>query len=805
MWKFLYKTLLLFLILAMLGIIGGIGAFWYFGRDLPDYQQLASYDPPVVTRIHAGNGQMFAEYATQKRVFVPIESIPKKVIDTFLAVEDKNFFSHIGLDWLGLLRAAAHNGIGYLTGKKSVMGGSTITQQVAKNFLLHRKKTLIRKIQEAILAIRIEKAYSKKKILELYLNEIYFGAGSYGVAAAALEYFGKSLEELDPSEIAFLAILPKAPNNYNPKRHPQAALARRNWGVARMLEEGLLSRAEAISAKQSPIVLRAPQRDFVTAQYFVEDVRRFLKSRYGDDTLYKGGLAVHTTLDPALQKFADQSLKEGLIAYDHRHGWHGTLTHMAVEKWREAAPTLKKPTGSDPWVLAIVTDLSPTEVLIETQDFKTGHIPFESMRWARKHQRNEKGYPYLGPELTSPSDILNLGDVILVAERATPTDPTLFTLEQMPLIEGALVALDPHTGRVLALSGGYSYERSEYNRATQANRQAGSAFKPFTYLAAMEEIYTPVSLLLDAPFVMEMSPTLGYWAPKNIEKRFFGTNTLRTAIEKSFNATVVRVAHEIGMEKIRDVARKFGIYDDLPLYLSTVLGSEETTLLQFTAAYAMLVNGGKFIRPYPVERIQDRHGKQIYQHETRACPECQDQPWDNQEPPTLPDTREQIIEPLTAYQMVSILEGAAQRGTGRKGQPKGQIVGLKTGTSNDYKDTWAIGFSRDLVVGVFVGFDNPKSLGRYNTGGSVAGPIFKSFMEKALENTPSTPFRVPEKAKFIRINRLTGVKATSKDKDTILEVFKPNQEPNTPSAAQEIGKGGEDNSPLPHATVSGIY
>lgn len=811
--SFIYILLLTFL----LGGLSILGIFFFFGKGLPDYSKLADYDPPVITRIYAGDGRLFAEYATEKRIFVPIEAIPEKVQLAFIAAEDKSFYDHVGIDFMGILRAATHNIISFVKGSGGLMGGSTITQQVAKNFLLHSKKTFSRKIKEAILTLRIERAFTKQKILELYLNEIYLGRGAYGVASAALQYFNKSLNELTDAEIAFLAALPKAPNNYNPRRFPKAALNRRNWVIVRMLEEGVITREEARAAKHSPIKLeRRAIENTVDAAFFAEDVRRFLMKQYGQNVLYEGGLAVHTTLDSRLQQIADESLRQGIIAYDHKHGWHGRLGKIPLTDWPMYLKGFQKPAGIAPWTMAVVLKTTPHFVEVGLENGKTGYIPFETMRWARTHNRTKKGAPYLGPELKHPHDILKPGDVILVQQEAhfyNPTkaevdiewpEGTFCTLQQIPLVNGALVALDPNTGRILAMAGGFTYKRSQFNRATQALRQAGSTFKPFTYLAALEEGYSPASLLLDAPFVMDMGKDQGVWAPRNIEKRSFGTNTLRRAIEKSFNLTPVRLAHQIGMDKIQELSKRLGIYENLPPYLATVLGSEETTLLAFTAAYGTFVNGGKKIDPHFIDRIQDRHGKTIFKFDKRVCIACNKNTVaaTDSSPPYLPDPRAQLIDPIHAYQMTSMLEGAVERGTAKRSRVDGATLGAKTGTSNDYKDVWTIGFSQDLLVGVYLGFDSPKSMGRYNTGGSVAAPVFKSFMKAALKGKPDQPFRIPPNTQFRHVHKETGKFVSARHKRAFLEAFHPEQ-----LSTQKNLTTGENimHQALSNDTLGGIY
>jgi penicillin-binding protein 1A len=793
--RFITNFIYLTCILTLLGALGIMGLFYFFGKDLPDYSQLKKYNPPVLTRLYAADGELFAEYAKEKRIFVPVSFIPKHIIQTFLVVEDEHFYDHFGLSIPGILRALINNIKNKLTGSKGIMGGSTITQQVAKNFLLTNDKTYQRKIKEAILSIRIERALSKNRILELYLNEIFFGSRSYGIAAAALNYFNKPLDKLTVAEAAFLAALPKAPNNYNPKRYKKAALARRNWVISRMLEEKLISQEQALEAQNQDITLKPHiHKTIIHAPYFAEEVRRSLAQKYGLNTLYEEGLAVHTTLNSKYQRLADEALRNGIIAFDRKKGWRGPLKNISLQNWSYYLGKFPKPSGTPGWYLATVLNTHTEYAQIGFKNGQKGIIQLKDLQWARKNIPLAKGST-LGPKIKSPDQVLKPGDIILVSLK--DKDKMTFSLQQLPEVNGALVVLDPHTGKVLALSGGFSFDKSQFNRATQAWRQTGSAFKPFTYLAAFEQGYTPTSLILDAPFVYDAGPGQALWKPQNIEKRFFGTNTLRVALEKSMNASIVRLAHTIGMDPIISVARRFGIYKNLPPYLSAVLGSEETTLLQFTAAYGMLANGGKKITPYMIDLIQDRTGKIIFKQDKRTCSSCKKISCKDAFPPELKECYQTVTDPISAYQIVSILEGASKHGTGRRGRPKNHIVGIKTGTSNDYKDTWTIGFSKDLVVGIYIGYDQPRSLGRYNTGGSVASPVFKEFMEKALKGQPPQPFKVPQNAYFALVNRKTGRRTTKKDKEAVLEAFKPGQTPNE--------KNKEKSSILSNDLVSGIY
>ncbi len=783
------RLMLGLLSLAFLGAIaaaaGIAGGLHYYGRDLPDHKQLANYEPAISTRIYAGDGRLITEYAVQKRVFVPVEAIPQLLSDAFISAEDQNFYRHPGIDFQGLLRATLTNVRNLGSGRRPE-GASTITQQVAKNFLLTNEVSIERKIKEAILSFRIERAFSKDHILELYLNEIYLGGGSYGVAAAAMNYFNKSLDQLSIGEMAFLAALPKAPNNYNPYRRPDAAKGRRDWVIGRMQEDGRITREEAEQAWAEPLVVRPPEATQIVAEgaYFAEDVRRELQQRYGDNMLYKGGLAVRTSLEPRLQGIATRVMRDGLMDYDRRHGWRGPVAHIdGADDWARKLGDIARPAGSLPeWEMAVVLEVQPQRARIGLRG-RAGHIAFDDTKWARQWLEHQR----LGAAPKSMADVVKVGDVVLVQEApakdgvqpaATTPDgePGRFLLRQVPAVNGALVAMDPHTGRVLAMVGGFSLEASEFNRATQAWRQTGSSFKPFVYLSALENGYTPSSIILDAPVEFDQGPGLPKWRPKNYSGEFYGPSTLRTGIEKSRNLMTVRLAHAVGMDKVADVARRFGIYDSMPPLLSYSLGAGETTVMRLTTAYAQIVNGGKKITPTLIDRIQDRNGQTIFRHDSRDCPECRDVFWSDQTVPAVKDAREQVTDPVTAYQMTSILEGAVLRGTGRRVAELGIPLAGKTGTSNDAYDTWFMGFSPDLVVGVFVGFDEPKTLGPKETGSSVAAPIFKDFMGAALDGK-ATPFRIPPGVQLMRVDHETGQPAMPGSRNLILEAFKPGQSP----------------------------
>ena len=794
------RILAILFCLSMLGIfVAGAAVVWVFyefGRELPDYRQLANYEPAVMSRVYAGDGRIVEEYAIEGRVFVPFSAIPKRVVSAFISAEDKTFYSHPGLDFFGIARAVLTNVEAQFNDRRMV-GASTITQQVAKNFLLTNEYSFDRKVKEAILALRIERAFDKDHILELYLNEIYLGFGSYGVAAAAMNYFNKSLDELTLSESAFLAGLPKAPNNYHPIRLSKAAHDRRDYVVNRMLEDKHISSDDAVTAKGERITVRRRQEtEFVAGgEYFAEEVRRHLIDQFGSDSLYRGGLAVRTSLDPKLQGIADRVLRAGLIAYDRRHGWRGPLARMPVGAgWSDRLKSFVQPAGSlEKWKIAVVRRLDEDIASIIFKNSSSGTIPLAEVKWARQWQPDQKR----GASIKRMDQVLMEGDIIYVEEvifgeeeEAYPSET--YTLRQIPDVGGAIVALDPHTGRVSAITGGYSYAMSEFNRATQAMRQPGSAFKPFVYLSALDNGYTPSTIVLDAPFVMDQGPGLPKWKPKNYSGKYYGESTLRTGIEKSQNLMTVRLAQAVGMEKIGEYASSFGIVDELPNNLSAAIGSQETTLLRLTAAYAMLVNGGKRIDPSLIDRVQDRTGRTVVRADDRECPSCDLDSWTGIAPPKLPDTREQLTETASAYQMVSILQGAVERGTGRRVAAVGKPLAGKTGTSNDSFDTWFMGFSPDLVVGVFVGFDEPRTLGTNETGSTVAAPIFKDFMQEALEGEPATPFRIPQGIVMVRVDPDTGLVAAPGSRKAILEAFKLGTAPTRRTAVV----GGGDSAPF---------
>ncbi len=672
----------LFVCAVMLAIAGcgfiGI-TLWYFGRDLPDYQQLAHYQPPIVTRVHAGDGRLLAEYATERRIFVPIQAIPKPVVNAFLSAEDKNFYSHHGVDPVSIVRAAITDVSRFRANRRPV-GASTITQQVAKNMLLSNEISIERKVKEILLATRIEAALPKDRILELYLNEIYLGSGAYGVAAAALTYFNKSLDELTLGEAAFLAGLPKAPNRYNPGRFPLAAKARRDWVMERMVEDGVASQEEVAQVEAQPLELHHRQEaEQVRAPYFAEEVRRDVLARYGEKILYGAGLSVRTSLDARLQAASDKALRTGLIAYERsRGGWRGAVAHIDPKgDWAAHLAAVPVPAvASDVgWRLAMVIRSEPDGAAIGLANGVSGRIPFSEMRWARP--RHENGS--FGPYPRGAADVVKSGDVVMVeplsgssSKGEAPGAKTTgaFTLCQVPEVSGSLVAMDPHTGRVLAISGGFSFETSQFDRATQAKRQPGSSIKPFVYLTALDHGFTPSTLVVDGPISLPQGPGMPMWSPTNYAKlnheaKFRGPTPLRVALELSLNAVTARVASLIGMEPIAQTVERFGIMDHMPREYSMALGAGETTLLRHTAAYAMLVNGGKRITPTFIDRIQDRNGATMFHADQRRCDGCSDVEWRRQPVPVIPDTREQVADPGSAFQIVTMLQGVVERGTGK--------------------------------------------------------------------------------------------------------------------------------------------
>ena len=793
--------------------VAGAAAFvlWKVSSELPDYEVLAKYEPPVMTRIHANDGSLIAEFSRERRIYVPITAIPKCVTEAFISAEDKNFYQHGGLDIQGILRAVVTNLSAMQSGRR-VVGASTITQQVAKNFLLGNEQTMERKLKEAILAIRIERAFTKEQILELYLNEIYLGVGSYGVAAAAQTYWDKSLPELTLADCAYLATLPKAPSNYDPFRYPDRAVARRNWVIDRIVENGFATRDEGEAAKASPlgVTKRSTGPKIFASEFFAEEVRRDIIDRFGEDKLYGGGLSVRTTLDPRLQRIARTALVNGLVSYDHRHtGWRGAVKTIDIKgDWGKTLGAMPVWSDIEPWRLAVVLDAAkdkatiglrpgrdPQGVLVKERE--TGVIPYEEVKWARP-----KVGASFGGTPASVSAVLKPGDVVYISPRlpkpaddGTPgaQDDSLkgqWSLQQVPAVGGALVAMDPHTGRVLAIVGGFSFAASQFDRATQARRQPGSSFKPIIYTTAMDNGYTPSSIIVDGPICVSQGAGMPQWCPKNYEAgSAAGPSTLRFGIEHSRNLMTVRLANEMGMPIIIEYARRFGVYDNLMPALSMALGAGETTLLRMVTGYSMIDNGGKQIKATFIDRIQDRYGRTNWRHDDRDCTACAAREWSGQAEPELADDRKQIVDPMTAFQMTNVMEGVIQSGTAQKLKVLNRPIAGKTGTTNDYKDAWFIGFTPDLTVGVYIGYDQPSSLGHGETGGNLAAPVVRDFMREALADVPPAPFRAPPGTKLVRVNHKTGLPAGAGDKTAILEAFKPGQEP-AGSVPEDEGIGG---------------
>lgn len=770
----------LFGIGAVFALIGAIGVWLYLqemSKDLPDYTALKNYEPPVMSRVHAADGQLMAEYARERRMFLPIQAIPDLLKQAYLSAEDKNFYEHFGIDPEGIARAALTYARNYGTGRRP-QGASTITQQVAKNFLLTNEVSIERKVKEAILALRIEQAYTKDEILELYLNEIYLGIGAYGVAAASLLYFDKSVHELTLEEMAYLAALPKGPSNYHPFRQREQAIIRRNWVIDRMVQNGYVDSAAGEEAKAKPLAVKPRTRgsQLFASEYFAEEVRRKVVAIYGEERLYEGGLSVRSTLDPRLQVIARKALMDGLINFDRRRGgWRGPVEtlELGAGDWGEALAKAKSYSDLPEWQLGVVLSVTDkaAEVGLQPEKLVSGALstdrvrvtlPFEGVKWARVKGRAPK----------KVTDVLAPGDVIYVENLGER-----YELRQFPKVSGALVAMDPFTGRVLAMVGGFSFAQSEFNRATQAYRQPGSAFKPFIYAAALDNGYTPSSVVMDAELELSQGPGLPVWRPQNYGGKYYGPSTLRLGIELSRNVMTVRLAQDMGMPLVSEYAKRFGIYDDMLPVLSMSLGAGETTVLRMVTAYAMLANGGRKVTPTLIDRIQDRYGKTVYRHEERICDACIADHWAEQSEPELIDNREQVLDPMTAYQITSMMEGVVLRGTATRVKKLGRPVAGKTGTTNDEKDAWFVGYTPDLTVGVFVGYDTPKPMGRGATGGQIAAPIFIDFMKEALADTPPVEFRVPRGLQLIPINRRTGLRASAGAPGTILEAFKPGTAP----------------------------
>ena len=750
----LFKNILVIAIsLFLLTSLAILIILWTFSNSIPDYRFLKNYKPPVSSKMYSGNGELVADFSKEKRIFIPYESIPKNVINSFLSAEDKNFFSHPGVDAKGVIRAVINNIQNIMTSKR-LEGASTITQQVAKNFLLTNEVSLNRKLKEAILAFRIERALSKERILELYLNQIYLGSGAYGVAAASLEYFDKSIKELNYNEAALLAALPKAPSKYNPYRNKDLAKFRRDLVLKNLFDNNFIDQKVYLNLKDKPLELKKVKKVFLeNSQYYVEDVRKSIIDKLTYEKVYNQGYNINTPINLNLQKVATTSLRNGLIAYDRRKGWRGPISNIDYSKnWYENIEKKFKLEKSLGWEIAIIKEINKFSSIIETQNNLKGEIKYKEASWTKKDF----------------DDLFRIGDIIYVKK----IEKKFYSLQQLPKINGGIVVMDPFTGRVLALSGGFSFKNSEFNRASQALRQPGSAFKPFVYAVALENKYTPSSLILDAPLVLDQGIDLKKWKPENYGKKFYGPSTLRVGLEKSRNLMTVRIAQSLGVDKIANFSKKMNIYQNPEELLSISLGSAETTLLNLTSAYCSFVNGGKLIKPVLIDRIQDSEGNTIINNENRKCVDCDKISFTSKDMPKIKDNFEQVLSSQTAYQLTSILQGVVERGTGKKLKKLGLNLAGKTGTTNENTDAWFIGFTSNLVIGVYVGMDNPQPLGKFETGSKAALPIFEEFVKKAIKKSDARPFKVPEKITLMVVDPNTGNKAKFSSKNTIIESYK---------------------------------
>ena len=750
----LIKKILILLSTTILSVfLIVVSVLWVFSNNLPDYKYLKNYKAPVSSKIYSGDGELIQDFSSEKRIFIPYNSIPKIVINSFLSAEDKNFFYHPGIDAKGVLRAIIKN-ISNILNSKRLEGASTITQQVAKNFLLTNEISLQRKLKEAILAFRIERSLSKERILELYLNQIYLGQGSYGIAAASLEYFDKSIDELNYEEAALLAALPKAPSRYNPYKNKKIAKFRRDLVLKNLFDNKYINEKKLTDLKNKEIILKKRKKIFLEdSRYYVEEVRKDIIEQLGYDKVYKEGLNIKTPLNLTLQEIASSVLRNGIENYDKRMGWKGPVNNINLsnQNWKNLIKNnLEKKIG---WEISRIIDINESKIKIETENDKIGEIKFSNLEWIKQLEK-EKNF--------------QVGDLIYVKHKKN----SIYDLKQLPSVNGAIVVMDPFTGRVLALSGGFSFKKSEFNRATQALRQPGSAFKPFIYALALENGYSPSTLILDAPLVLKQGTDLKMWKPENYGKKFYGRLTLREGLEKSRNLMTVRISQDLGLKKIVELSKRLGIYENPNELLSISLGSAETTLLKLTSAYCSFVNGGKLVNPKLIDRIQDSEGNTIFKTEDRYCENCKNISFLSNDIPKIKDNFKQIFSPQTAYQITSILEGATKRGTAKNLKDLNLDIAGKTGTTNKNTDTWFIGFTSNLVVGVYIGHDDPKTLGKFETGAKTAMPIFKSFIKKAIKKENTRPFKIPENITLMVVDSQTGKKVSFTSNKTLIESFK---------------------------------
>ncbi len=776
---------------AMMAIVVG-GIFWVYGRDLPSHEALAQYTPPTISRIYSGEGHLIDEFAEERRLFAASSAIPAMIKQAFISAEDKNFYTHKGYDLRGI-GAAAIEAIRSRGG--TVRGASTITQQVMKNFLLSGDRKLERKIKEIILASRLEETLNKEQILELYLNEIFLGQNSFGVAAAAQTYFNKTLEDLAPHEAAFLASLPKAPSRFHPVRRKDRLLSRRNFVLKEMFENGYITRATYEVEVEMP--LRSVQNgDFESFRtvlpprdYFTDEIRRQLSRDFGEGEFFTGGFTVRATIDEEMQIVAARSLRTQLEKYDRGRGiWRPTgevLTpeQMASEEaWREALSDVKISRdvllGAE-WHPAVVLEMTAKNARIGIEGVDgvaDGHwIVAKDVTWARRE--NADGTK--GRKARVADDLLDVGEVVLVRAMTKDSDGSFvrWSLRQVPEVQGGFVAMDVNSGRVLAMQGGFSYQSSVFNRATQAQRQPGSSFKPFVYAAALDIGYSPATIVIDAP--IEINTPQGLWRPRNSSHKFYGPTPLRTGIEQSRNLMTIRLAQEVGMPVVAGYAERFGVYDELGPFLANALGSQETTLYKMVTAYAMFANGGERLQPTLVDRIQDRRGRTIFRHDKRDCIDCANPGLATGAIPQIRSNRSQVMDPITAYQLTSMMRGVVERGTAAGAVRLPVPTAGKTGTTNEAKDVWFIGFTSNIVAGCYIGHDRPRPLGRGAYGASMCGPVFQSFMLKATEKFGGGPFAVPPGGHFIKIDRYTGGRLpnSASGEYVVAEYFRGGEEP----------------------------
>jgi penicillin-binding protein 1A len=849
--NFLRGLVQLVFVLGIMGAIFAGGAvalaIAHFSHDLPDHQQLLTYQPATGTKVYAGDGSLMAEFATERRIIVPFKDIPPLVVHAFLAAEDRDFYNHNGVNPLAVIRAGFADVARYGHGQRP-LGASTITQQLVRHFLLTNEVSVSRKIKEALLAYRIENQLSKDRILEIYLNEIYLGSGAYGVAAASDTYFGKPLNQLTAAEAAFLAALPKAPNNYNPVHHADAALARRNWVLDGMAEQGWITAADAQAAKSQPLEasprpLPEPPRG---TSYFVEEVRRALLDRFGEKMVYEGGLTVRTSFVPVYQAMAEKAYHNGLIEYDRRHGWRGPVEHLGTAAAAQSALyTIPDPGAMPSWKLAAVTSVDNAGANIQLKSGAAGRIPLDELRWARRTTTDQR----LGQAVYRAQEVLSPGDVVLVeslgAAAPAPVNSKgggvsqlLYGLRQVPDVGGGFMAMDPKTGRVFVLIGGWDYHDSQFDRATQAMRQPGSSIKPFVYVTALQGDYTPSSMIEDAPIELPQGPGMPMWSPANYEGNYVGQTTLRQALVHSRNLATARLASLIGLPSIAKTVEQFNIMNKMPLYYSMALGAGDTTLYRMTSAYGMLDNGGHWLNTSVIDAVQDRDGRILYEKGTASCAACFIAAGPRLSPdtdpayvaagppdpssiwlkdakladhalfykPTKPDP---MIDPIADQQIISMMEGVVQQGTGIKVAAVGKPIAGKTGTSSAWFDAWFIGFSPDIAAGAYVGFDTPRTLGDGETGGNVAAPIFRDFMADALKDAPALPFPQNSGADMVMVNSISGQPTVAGDKDAILEAFRPGTGPatRTPSrydnqqlasapSSQDTADAGDGSAPV---------